>query len=74
MKRVGLFVLISLLSSIVFAQFNDDFSDGDFTTNPVWSGTTSKFIIDGANQLQSFGNSGLSAAIKSIAAWCRRRQ
>ena len=57
MKRVGILVMLSFLSSLVFAQFADDFSDGDFTVNPVWSGTTSKFIIAG-NELQSFGNSG----------------
>ena len=32
--------------------FIDDFSDGNFTTNPVWLGETSKFQINGNNQLQ----------------------
>jgi hypothetical protein len=29
------------------AQFTDNFSDGNFTTNPVWSGTDTKFSIAG---------------------------
>lgn len=33
------------------AQFTDDFSDGDFTTNPVWAGNDSKFSIT-TNRLQ----------------------
>lgn len=33
------------------AQFSDDFSDGDFTVNPVWSGDAGKFSIN-ANRLQ----------------------
>jgi hypothetical protein len=36
-----------------FAQVNDNFSDGNFTGNPVWSGTTSNFIVNAAFQLQS---------------------
>jgi len=37
---------------VVSAQVNDDFSDGDFTQYPVWSGTSEKFIVNDALQLQ----------------------
>ena len=36
----------------VAAQTNDSFSDGDFSTNPTWSGSTAQFIINGTQQLQ----------------------
>lgn len=39
-----------------FAQFSDNFTDGNFTANPVWSGNTDKYVIDGTNQLQLFEN------------------
>lgn len=51
MKRFYLFVFI-LTHSVVFSQITDDFEDGDFTTNPTWSGTDADYIVNGSNELQ----------------------
>ena len=53
--RKLLFLL--LFPFCVSAQFIDDFSDGNFTGNPVWTGDTAKFIINADTILQSNGNS-----------------
>ena len=37
---------------MVAAQVNDDFTDGDFTQNPSWTGTSETFIVNTALQLQ----------------------
>jgi len=52
MKNLSLFFVffVPLLS---FGQVHDTFSDGDFTDNPVWTGTTSNFVVNAAFQLQS---------------------
>lgn len=35
------------------AQFSEDFSDGDFTSNPTWVGNTADWTVNAAFQLQS---------------------
>jgi hypothetical protein len=43
-----LFFLVILLQGIgVHAQFSDDFSDGDFISNPEWKGDSACFILNG---------------------------
>ena len=36
----------------LFAQIADDFSDGNFSSNPVWQGNLSAFIVNTAGELQ----------------------
>ncbi len=51
MKQFLLGVVI-LTQSALFAQIFDDFSDGDFTNAPTWSGTDADFIVNVSEQLQ----------------------
>lgn len=57
-----IFVLIFLIASVGFSQVTDDFSDGDFSTNPTWLGNTGHFIVnDGFRlQLQNESNEAIS--------------
>ncbi len=47
-----LLVIAVLLSVTINGQVTEDFSDGDFTNNPTWSGTTADFIVNSSQQLQ----------------------
>ena len=48
------FLFFLVVAGMANAQLTDDFSDGEFSSNPAWTGETSKFIVNGSNQLQLF--------------------
>ena len=56
MKTSRLFSLLLLLPLGLWGQVNDDFSDGDFTANPPWSGDVARWQVNVADELQSQGN------------------
>lgn len=61
MVRFLLFFLIIALP--IDAQIDESFDDGDFTSNPAWSGTMEKFIVDSQQRLQ------LNAPQEASSAW-----
>lgn len=65
MKRI--YFLVSILISIsASAQITENFSDGDFTNNPTWSGDAGQFIVNASQQLQ-LNSSGTSVSYLSSA-------
>lgn len=50
-KTLLLFMLLSV--KLTFGQVFDDFTDGNFSLNPTWSGDVSKFQVNSSKQLQS---------------------
>jgi hypothetical protein len=56
MKRAVLFLF--LVSSGLCAQVTDNFTDGDFSSNPTWTGMDTCFVINEALQLQLNASAG----------------
>lgn len=52
MKKI-LWVLGLLMNSLVYGQVQDDFSDGNFDTNPQWLGDTGAFYVMGLGLLHT---------------------
>lgn len=62
MRKIVL-ILFLFWTKVAFCQFNDNFSDGNFTINPVWLGDANAFLINTNSQLQS----KLSALSQTVA-------
>lgn len=41
-----------MLTTLLYSQTSDDFKDGNFTTNPTWTGSQDLFIVNSDFQLQ----------------------
>jgi Lamin Tail Domain len=52
-KLLAGFLFFLFVSLYAKSQVKDDFSDGDFTNNPGWTGNTSDFIVDDSFRLRS---------------------
>ncbi len=52
MRKILIFVSILLLQGYASAQFTENFSDGDFTVNPAWTGDEASYKINTTFQLQ----------------------
>ena len=45
-KKTIVSLSILLVTQIGFSQFVDNFSDGDFSVNPIWAGDTANYEVD----------------------------
>lgn len=52
MRKIKTIIFLVGITTVCFAQVTDNFSDGDFTNNPSWSGSTAQFIVNASKQLQ----------------------
>ncbi len=60
-----LFCVFICLSSALYSQITDGFTDGDFSYAPSWSGNDTDFIVNSSRQLQ-LNSSGTSASYLSL--------
>ena len=54
MLRIRILLIITLLFRFApaYSQIVDDFSDGNFNLNPMWTGDVSAFTVNTASELQ----------------------
>jgi len=65
--KLLLLIFIMSIQTNTFCQFTDNFNDGDFTTNPAWSGNTPDWMINPSLQLQSNNTTANAAFYLSTA-------
>lgn len=53
MKSNILLISLIFLCFSAFGQFTEDFSDGNFTENPVWQGNTDRYTVNSEMELQN---------------------
>lgn len=53
MTKLWFTLILSSLAYTVSAQFSDNFSDGNYTENPVWTANPGDFVVNDNLQLQS---------------------
>ncbi len=52
MRPLVIFIFFCIVN-LSYAQVTDDFSDGNFSANPLWAGDAAKYIVNASFQLQS---------------------
>ncbi len=67
MKKIRNFITLVFLlwTFTAFSQLSDNFSDGDFLTNPTWAGSESLFAINSLGQLQTVGTTAGQAYLNT---------
>ena len=75
-KSITTLSALLICTAAIFCQdINDDFSDGDFSDNPAWTGDTEDFIINDDFELQLMADGGgesvlyLNAATADSTQW-----
>ncbi len=67
--KIRVIIFSLLITSVCYSQVADDFGDGDFTSSPAWTGSSSQFIVNTSKQLQlnnlAAGTSYLSTAFST---------
>lgn len=63
MRKILLFISVIFIHGFAVAQFTENFSDGDFTNNPTWTGDAASFKVNTAFQLQLNASGDAIAAL-----------
>lgn len=67
MRKILLSFLLLMMLAYAHAQLSENFTDGDITANPAWTGNSTDFIVNSALQLQSNSTTASSSFYLSTA-------